>query len=126
MAAYEYKFGQTEAGMALLPSLGIRGAPESGYRPFAATITLGDATLKGQGYPVITWHWAFLTVAERAVFVTPLAGALSGTAFIRTRKPDNTWANYQCIQNLPTGEENLSVGKIIGFDIEFTHCILIP
>lgn len=125
--APEYKIGATEGGMELLPAAGIRAAPQSGYRPYATTIALGDGTLRGQGYPIVTWHWAFVTVAERDVFLAFLdEGALSGEVFMRTRLPDNTWATFQCIQNLPTGEENLSVGKIIGFDVEFTHLILIP
>jgi hypothetical protein len=83
--------------------------------------------LKGVGFPIVTWHWAFVTVAERDVFIDLLdEGALSGPAFIRTRLPDNTWATFECVMNMPTGEENLSVGKILGFDIQFTHCIMIP
>jgi hypothetical protein len=124
--AYEYKFGETEGTMELLTTLGIRAAPQSGYRPYSATIRLGDGTLQGNGFPVVTWHWAFLTVAEREVFMEPLAGALSMTACIRTRLPDNTWATFSCILNVPTGEENLSVGKVIGFDLTFTQCVFIP
>ena len=125
--SYQYKIGATEETLELLPAAGIRAAPQAGYRPYAFTIQLGDGTLRGQGYPIVTWHWAFVTVAERDVFVDMLdAGALSGPAFIRTRLPDNTWATFECIVNMPTGEENLSVGKIINFDVELTHCILIP
>lgn len=125
--AYEYKIGATEMDMALLPAAGIRAAPQSGYRPYAITITLGDGTLRGQGYPIVTWHWAFVTVAERDVFLDFLdEGALSGECFIRTRLPDNTFATFECVMTMPTGEENLQVGHIIGFDVQFTHCVLIP
>ncbi len=125
--AYEFKIGATEMELELLPAAGIRAAPQAGYRPYAFTILLGDGTLRGQGFPIVTWHWAFVTVAERDVFMDLLdEAALSGPAFIRTRLPDNSWATFDCIMNAPTGEENLSVGKIIGFDVEFTHCILIP
>jgi len=125
--SYEYSLGPTVDDLELLPAAGIRAAPQAGYRPYAFTVQLGDGTLRGQGFPIVTWHWSFITVAERDVFIAFLdAGALSGPAFIRTRLPDNTWATFDCIMNAPTGEENLSVGKIIGFDVEFTHCILIP
>jgi hypothetical protein len=126
MSQYEYKYGPTEDDMELLTDLGIRGSPQSGYRPYSVTVTLGDGTLQGHGMPIVTWHWAFVTVAERDVFVDGLDGALSGPAFIRTRLPDNTWATFECIQNMPTGEENLQVGHILNFDIEFTYCELIP
>lgn len=127
MSQYQYMIGATEGTMELLPIAGIRAAPQAGYRPYAGTITLGDGTLRGQGYPIVTWHYAFVTVAERDVFFDLLdEGALSGEAFIRTRLPDSTWATFQCVMNMPTGEENLQVGKILGFDVEFTHCILIP
>lgn len=125
--AYEYSIGATEETIELLPAAGIRAAPQSGYRPYSVTVTLGDGTLQGHGAPIVTWHWAFVTVEERDVFIDLLdEGALSGPVFIRTRLPDNTWATFECIQNMPTGEENLSSGKIINFDVEFTHCILIP
>lgn len=125
--SYEYMIGATEGTMELLPEAGIRAAPQSGYQPFATTVTLGDGTLKGVGFPIVTWHWAFVSVAERDIFIDLLdAGTLSGPAFIRTRLPDNTWGTFECIMNTPTGEPNLQVGTIIGFDIEFTHCVLIP
>ena len=52
--AYEYMYGPTEETMELLPEAGIRAEPQAGYRPYATTITLGDGTLRGQGYPIIT------------------------------------------------------------------------
>lgn len=126
MSQYEYMFGETEGEMELLRALGIRSSPLSGYQPYAMNIRLGDGTLTGQGLPVITWHFSLLSVTERAVFVDPMNGNLSMPAFIRTRLPDNTWATFECIMARPTGEENLSNGTIINFDLEFTHCILIP
>jgi hypothetical protein len=124
--AYEYKFGETEETMELLTAQGVRAAPQAGYRPYSVTIRLGDGTLQGNGFPIVTWHWAFLTVEERAVFIEPLDGALSLPIYIRTRLPDNTWATFSGILNAPTGEENLAVGKVIGFDLTFTQCVLIP
>lgn len=125
--AYEYKIGSTLGGMSLLTSLGIRAAPQAGYRQYATVLKLGDNTQKGQGFPIITWHWAFVSLAERAVFMAFLsAGALSATVFIRSRLPNNTFANYQCKMQVPTGEENLSVGKILDFTLVFTGCVLIP
>lgn len=124
--SYEYKYGATEDDLELLPDLGIRAAPQSGYRPYSASLVLADGTLLGQGFPVATWHWSFITIAERDVFVAGIGGALSGPVVIRSRLPDNTWATFECIQNMPTGEENLQAGKILGFDLEFTHCVLIP
>jgi hypothetical protein len=126
MSAYDYQYGPTEEAMQLLPALGIKAAPLSGYRPYSVTARLGDGTLQGHGAPVITWHWSFISVAERAVFIESLGDALSGPAFIRTRLPNNTWATFECIQNRPTGEENLSNNKILNFDLTFTYCILIP
>jgi len=125
--AYEYMAGSTLIGMEDLKALGLRGSPQPGYRPFSTVVKLGDNTQKGQGFPIVTWHWAFLSVAERDVFISMTsAGSLSAPAFIRSRLPDNTWATFECIMNLPTGEENLSVGQIIGFDLVFTECVLIP
>ena|SRR5690349_14622750 len=123
--AYEYKFGETEGGMQLLKALGIKGSPQSGYRPYSVVVRLGDGKQQGNGFPIVTWHWAFLTVDERDVFADALDGALSAEVYIRTRLPDDTWATFFCVMNAPTGEENLSVGKIINFDLTFTHCILI-
>lgn len=125
--AYEYKIASTLGGLALLTSLGIRAAPQSGYRQYSTILKLGDNTQKGQGFPIITWHWTFVTLAERAVFMAFLsAGALSASVFIRSRLPNNTYANYQCKMQAPTGEENLSVAKILDFTLVFTECVLIP
>ena len=73
----------------------------------------------------MTWHYGFITVAERGIFLAGMGSNLTIERFIRTRLPNDTWATFQCLQNIPTGEENLSVGKIIGFDIVFTECVLI-
>ena len=123
--AYEYQYGSTEIEMQTLRALGIRAAPQPGYRPYATTIKLGDNTIKGQGFPIVTWHSGFITVAERGIFLAGMGSNLTIERFIRTRLPNDTWATFQCLQNIPTGEENLSVGKIIGFDIVFTECVLI-
>lgn len=118
---FEYKYGTTQGGMELLSTLGI-AAPLAGYRPYSVTVRLGDGNLQGHGLPIITWHWNFISVANRAIFLDPLNGALSGPAFIRTRLPDNTWEDFETIMNVPTGEENLQVGFILGFDLTFTYC----
>lgn len=123
--AYQFQYGVTAETMVNLNTL-VRAAPLAGYRPFATTKGLGDGKTKGQGFPVVTWHWAFLTVDERDELVGDMGDDLSVERFIRTRLPDNTWATFQCLQHRPTGEENLQVGKVIGFDLEFTHCVLIP
>ena len=122
MSTFQYKFGTTQGGMELLSNLGVE-APLSGYRPYSTVIRLGDGNLQGHGLPVITWHWGFISVASRAVFLDPLNGALSGPAFIRSRLPDNTFASFETIMNVPTGEENLQSGFILGFDLTFTYCI---
>jgi hypothetical protein len=124
--AYDYQFGETEGGMQLLKDLNIRAAPQSGYRPYSVVVRLGNGLQQGNGFPIVTWHWAFVSIAERDVFADVLDGALSAAAYIRTRLPDGTWATFSCIMNAPTGEENLSNGTIINFDLTFTHCVLIP
>jgi hypothetical protein len=124
--SHQYSYGATEETMELLPALDIRSSPLSGYRPFSATIRLGDGSLKGQGFPIVTWHWSFVNMTEREVFVDDPNDELSKSVYIRSRLPDGTWATFSCIQNRPTGEENFQAQQILGFDIEFTHCILIP
>lgn len=125
--AHEYQIGATEGAMELLPEAGIRASPRPGWRPYATAIELGDSTLRGQGYPIVTWHWASVLLTERAVFIAFLdEGALSGDVFIRTRLTDGTWATFQCVMNMPTGEEDAQSRSVLNFDIQFTHCILIP
>jgi hypothetical protein len=124
--AHEYSYGATLETMALLPALDIRSSPRSGYRPFTTTVRLGDGKLQGLGFPVVTWHFTFVTMAERDVFVDDPDDPLSKNVYIRSRLPDGTWATFSCIQNRPTGEEDFQAQKILGFDIEFTHCVLIP
>lgn len=126
MTIHEYEYGTTLGGMQPLRDIGIKASPLAGFRQYSVAVRLGDGTLQGHGFPIITWHWNFISVAERAVFVDSLNGALSGTAFIRTRLPDNTWADFETVINVPIGEENLQVGFIIGFDLTFTYCSLIP
>lgn len=126
MSAYEYKLGPDSSSLVLLSDYNIP-APHSGYQPYSVLVKLGDATLKGQGFPVVTWHWAFVTTAQRDTFISFLdAGALSGSVGIRSRKPDNSWADFDCIMNLPTGEEDLQAGRVLNFDVTFTHCVEIP
>ena len=124
-ASYEYEIGETEGTMVDIYTL-TRAAPHAGFRPFATTVRLGNGSTKGVGFPVVTWHWAAVTVDERDNLIGDMGDALSVERVIRTRLPDNTWATYSCIMHRPTGEEDLQAGKILGFDIEFTNCVLIP
>jgi hypothetical protein len=122
---YEFKIGTTEGGMVDIYTL-ANAAPHAGYRPYSQVLRTAAGTQKGVGFPLVTWHWDVITVAERDELIGDLGDDLSAARFIRTRLPDNTFATFECIMHRPTGEEDLQAGRILDFDIEFTHCILIP
>jgi hypothetical protein len=123
--ALDFQIGNTEETMVDIYTL-TRAAPHAGYRPYSTVIRLGDGTQQGNGFPIVTWHWASVTVAERDALIGDLGDDLSAARFIRTRLPDNSFATFECIMHRPTGEEDLQAGKILSFDIEFTHCVIIP
>lgn len=124
--AYEFKIGTTLGGLVLLTDLGITANPRPTFQPFSSFVRLADGTLQGNGFPLATWHWDVMKAGWSDILAAYLGGNLSATVYIRTRlnrldSGDYDWANYYCVMNWPSGDEDIQSRRNLSLTIEFTH-----
>lgn len=72
--------------------------PKSTYLPTAVTKKTGANTKRGFGLPVAYWTFPLMTLEERNQLKSFCSG-YSATVYIRTKKDDDTYADYQCTMN---------------------------
>lgn len=96
-------------------------APAWTYSAASAQAELASGAVRDMGFPVITWHWAFLTDAQWDQLRTFCSGR-SATAFIQS--PDNTITDtiYQTIMVWPAGDD-ISAELHLDVTIEFRRCV---
>ena len=117
---YEFKIGTTEAGMELLEVLGLP-APYYEYAASTGSITLGDGSERAVGSPATSWHWGFLTAAQRTA-LKALCPGRSADVFIRTKIDDETYADFQAIVVWPNSE-NRQASRVLDFTIDFRQMV---
>lgn len=101
---------ETELGLA---------APKSTFRPYSQAQKLGDATIRGGGWPLAEWQWGFMRRANRDSLRAFCTGA-SRQVIIRTRQNDSAdaYANYRAVMVWPE-EEKRDAGRRIEFVVKF-------
>ena len=114
------QIGGTLLGMVTLESLGIT-EPETSFNPYSQEIILGDGTVFGMGWGEGEWHWNFLTAAQKAILKTYCTGQ-SAVICIRTRKNDNTFANFEAVA-VWTHADKLRASRTLDFTLRFQRMI---
>lgn len=97
--------------------------PRSTFQPYSQPVELGDATVRGAGYPVAEWHWDFLTTPQRDALRAFCTGA-SATVYVKTKTMEtaNTYGTFQAIMLWPPAEERIEKGDRSDFNLVF-RCI---
>jgi hypothetical protein len=124
-ALYDYQIGTTSS-MTNVESLTVASgdpvpAPKSSFKPYADKLALGDGTARGVGFPSATWHWGYLTLAQRNALRVFCSGQ-SAAVYIRTRKDDDTYANYTATLIWPDEEEK-EAGRRLDFTLQFIRLV---
>ncbi|HMW87550.1 MAG TPA: hypothetical protein PKD65_16115 [Nitrospira sp.] len=121
--AYEYKIGTDLLDLTLLSELDPPiHAPYCDPAPAVGAITLGDGSERYIGLPIVTWHWGFLTAAQRDVLKT-YCPEKSAEIAIRSLQQDGTYADFTCIMIWPQREVR-QAGRILDFNLEFRQMVL--
>jgi hypothetical protein len=95
--------------------------PKHDFIPYSQSFPLGDGTLIGQGWPLASWHWDFLTQAQRNL----LKGLCSGRSvetFVSTRDFSRVFKTYSAVMVWPEREEYVN-GVIVNFTIDFRKLV---
>lgn len=116
----EFAIGTTLAGMQALSAMSIP-APQTTYRPYSIDVRLGDGLVRGMGFPVATWHWGFLSAAQRDALKAYCAGQ-SAQVYIRTPKDDLNFNDYQAVMVWPTEEDRVA-GRALDVTLEFHRLV---
>lgn len=98
--------------------------PRSEYFPYARTVNLGNGGKRGVGFPMATWTFALLTVAQRDQLKEFCPNA-SGEVYIRTKLNDDTYANFSATMIWHENEERW-YGVKRNYQIVFRNLVLIP
>jgi len=129
LPTYQYKIGtDTSTHFKYLTEIGISSNPLPTYRPFSVADKLGDLTTEGNGFPVITWHWAVMRIAEADILEGYLSGELSVPIYIRSRlnrltTNAYTWRNFSGIMEWVSGDEDIESRRILNLTIQFTGLV---
>ena len=94
-------YGQRDADD--LFTLAGRGEdPASVYRPGSQSVIVGDGTLLWRGYPVVTWRYGWMTVAQWTALKTYITnGAYSAECYVETRDDEDSYSRYQAVARFP-------------------------
>lgn len=117
MTRYQYAIGTTANNMQYFFDLKIT-APLSNFKPYNQVDELGDGTIKGMGWPIAEWWWAFISETERDLLKTYCPG-LSKEVFIRTLDDALDWHDYRAVMVWPTESEDRQVGASMKFQLIF-------
>ncbi len=69
------------------------------YRTSASGVEYGD------GYPTTSWVFSAIEQAQLTGLLEYLGGAQSASVYIRTRRPDRTYADYKAVMHRPKADE---------------------
>jgi hypothetical protein len=117
MSAYEYKIGTSQATLALLSTLGVP-APRHGFVPTSVETSLGDGSVRGNGWPEDEWFWGFLTGSQRATLRTYVP-SMGAQIYIRDLKDDGLTYKDFLVQAVWMRQEDRQNGRRMGFTLRF-------
>jgi hypothetical protein len=109
----------------MTPLLETAAPVKSDYIKYPVMKLLGDGTTRGQGFPQASWLFTVIPLAERNELRTFCTGA-SENVYIRTKKDDDTFANFQAVMTWPKDDTDRWYGDRKNLLIQFVHLIEIP
>jgi hypothetical protein len=116
----EFMIGTTEAGMVNLDALTVAVTePRSEFLDYARIVAMLDGSMRGLGFAAASWVLAITTLEERNQLKVFCPGP-SANVFIRTKKNDDTYADFSCVMNWPEKEERWMAGIKQNLIIMFT------
>jgi hypothetical protein len=121
LALERYALGSTLGDLTALNELGVT-FPISAYRPYSDAVMLASGQIFGRGFPVVEWHWAFISLEERAILKAFTTG-LSGNVYLTTLLNDHSWATFSAVMHWPSGDENLQYEHTFDLSVTFTHLV---
>ena len=99
--AQSYKLGATStSGSFKLLSIQSIPDPESQFKDTSSRVQLQSGLVRGLGFPVATWHYGYLTLAQWTA-LTAFCTASSANVFIATMENDGTFVEYSAVMVLP-------------------------
>jgi hypothetical protein len=116
-----FKIGLTQADLTDIEVLTVQLLPP--YQTFdeaAAQLDLASGGVRDMGFPVITWHWAWLDDDQWGQLRTFCTGR-SAAVFIQSPDDKDTDTIYKAMMIWPAGGA-IESGKHLDVTIEFRHC----
>lgn len=125
MPLYEFKIGTTHGTLTNVESLATPlDPPGHTFRSFSQSIPLGDSTVRGGGWPVVTWRWGFMTQAQYNAFKTAYCSGKSASVYIYTKKADDTYQEYTATLIWPDEREMEFVnGRVLDVVLMFVNLV---
>lgn len=112
----DFQIGTSQAGMVTLKSLGLV-EPLSEYQAYSQAIDTADGAQQGEGWPLASWRWAFITLGARYSLKTYCPGR-SALVYIRTLDDTKTAIDARAIVIWPE-KETRSASKVLEFTLQF-------
>lgn len=96
------------------------------FQPYASSVTLGDGTKFGVGFPIVSWKFRALRPEQREN-LKDFCAALSGDVYIRTPTNETSagvrvWDDFQAKMKWTDGYEIIGIEAVEEVVIQFTHC----
>lgn len=122
MAIYSFEIGSSYATMTNLEDLDPSiPAPRYEIVKWSETINLASGKVRGNGYPIVSWSWGFLTQSQRDKLREYCTDA-SSDIYIKTINDDGDYQVYSGIMTWPQSEDLIN-GKIINFELQFLYLV---
>lgn len=121
----EFKIGTSAGAMTLLESLTEpMVAPKSEYYPYARVVNKGNGGTRGVGSPYAVWTFALLTVEQRDQLKSFCTDA-SAVVYIRTKKNDDTYADFQATMIWSEQEPRFVGGHKANINVVFRNLVAV-
>lgn len=133
-----FYLGTTIEDIETLESLGIVTDsgdpydPDADYQPFSVVDKLGDLSSEGNGFPIVTWHWAAMKPGDADILFDFLGSNISAPVVFRTRlnrlnggATDYLWQTFGGIMSWGFGPEQNPALHTLDLTITFTGLVAI-
>jgi hypothetical protein len=124
VASYDFEIGTSVGTLTNIEELDTPlPGPFSTYKRYQTLVDLGDLSARGFGRPTATWHWDFLTHAQRDQLKVYCADA-SAAIYIKTKKRHATEAYqvFSCKMIWPE-EEDVQFEVVRDFTVVFRDLV---
>lgn len=122
-----FGIGTSSGGIASLEALTVPimadSAPvKSSFIKYPVLKLLASGATRGQGFPQASWLFSIMSLEERNSLRTYCTGA-SASVYIKTKKDDDSWANFSAIMIWPKDDSDRWDGNRKNLLINFIHLI---